>query len=55
MAAPVLHLLDFSKECIIETDALKAGIGAVLIQDGHPIDILIARNLVPSYKLRVCT
>lgn len=36
-STPVLGLPDFSKPLIVETDACKTGVGAVLMQDGKPL------------------
>lgn len=46
-SAPVLAMPDFTKPFSIETDACAQGIGAVLIQNGHPL-AYISKALGPK-------
>lgn len=36
-SAPILRYFDSKKEIVIETDASKDGLGACLLQEGHPV------------------
>jgi hypothetical protein len=47
--APVLALLDFSKQFQIETDASDCGVGAILMHSGHPL-AFVSKPLGPRTK-----
>jgi hypothetical protein len=46
-SAPVLKLPDWSKPFVVQTDASGVAIGAVLMQDGHPI-AYESRKMIPA-------
>ena len=50
-STPILATPDFSKPFVIECDALGYGLGAVLIQDEHPI-AFESRKLNKQEKLK---
>ena len=47
---PVLALQDFMQPFVLECDALREGIGTVLMQGGHPI-AYESRKLLPHERL----
>jgi hypothetical protein len=53
MTTPVLQLPDFQKQFIIKTDACATGIGAVLMQDQHPLAFLSKPLSVAHQQLSI--
>jgi hypothetical protein len=49
ITAPVLALLDFTHQFVIDTDACDVGIGVVLSQQGHPV-AYVSRALGPRNR-----
>ena len=49
ISTPILAIPDFSKEFVVETDVSGQGIGAVIIQEGHPIEF-ISKALSEKYQ-----
>ena len=47
--APVLAYFDKNKKHYIQTDASLKGLGAALLQDGHPV-VYASRSLTPAEK-----
>lgn len=50
---PVLTLPDFSKQFVVETDACDSGVGAVLMQDSHPVAFLSKALSVHHWSLSI--
>ena len=53
--APVLKLPNFHSEFVIESDASNLGIGAVLMQQGHPVAYFSKKQLGQNSELHPLT
>ncbi|KAD4179279.1 hypothetical protein E3N88_27870 [Mikania micrantha] len=51
MTAPVLKLPNFAQPFIVECDASSEGVGAILIQDNHPV-AYFSKGFSINYKLK---
>jgi hypothetical protein len=49
ISAPVLRLPDFFKQFCVKTDASDLGVGAVLMQQGHPI-AYVSKSFGPKMR-----
>jgi hypothetical protein len=55
ISTPVLELPDFTQPFVIEIDACDKGVGAILVQNGHPISFFskalsVANQRLSNYK-----